>query len=365
MTSDEIPLFKVHDNCVFVTGSSRSGTELMRQILNHHPHVYIAPETHYFADLRSRTTGLLPAQARAVAIAGFAALRGSAYGLNGAEAALPLVERLKDLEALSDSDTDPDEIFRLHCGLMARDDKKGAAHIWGEKCPRHIFQGAAILDLMPRARIIFMLRDPCAVVASYRDWINNWFDNRRIRAELSRALAKEAKRVRGSASLTLNALMWRAAVRHARDLQCAYGEDRVRIQSFESLVSNPAPEIDRIFAFLDVLPVAGITNVPRVNSSYVAAADSSVAKVDALSGWRSRLAAPEVWWVRQLTGSVDMPRTDGPDTTGPFVGFALRELLRTCTRIPRAVLLNMHRRPNTLRRLLASVGLEKRRQVLY
>ena len=39
---------------VFVAGPSRSGTALVRSLLNGHPDVHIASETHFFDDLRRR-----------------------------------------------------------------------------------------------------------------------------------------------------------------------------------------------------------------------------------------------------------------------------------------------------------------------
>jgi hypothetical protein len=74
---------------VFIIGSARSGTELMRQILNRHSQVMIGMETHYFDDLHPRVgcaaQGPLDPGNKAMADAYFAMLRGGAQGLNGTE----------------------------------------------------------------------------------------------------------------------------------------------------------------------------------------------------------------------------------------------------------------------------------------
>lgn len=67
---------------VFIIGSARSGTELMRQILNRHSQVMIGMETHYFDDLHPRVgcaaQGPLDPGNKAMADAYFAMLRGGA-----------------------------------------------------------------------------------------------------------------------------------------------------------------------------------------------------------------------------------------------------------------------------------------------
>ena len=42
---------------IFVVGASRSGTNLVRALLNAHSTLWISAETHYFDDLRPRLPG--------------------------------------------------------------------------------------------------------------------------------------------------------------------------------------------------------------------------------------------------------------------------------------------------------------------
>ena len=42
---------------IFIVGTSRSGTSMMRDIVARHPDVWIGGETHYFDDLRVRLRG--------------------------------------------------------------------------------------------------------------------------------------------------------------------------------------------------------------------------------------------------------------------------------------------------------------------
>src|ERR1700722_20327611 len=157
---------------VFVVGASRSGTELMRYILNQHPFVCISPETHYFDDLRFRMRGrerqgLRENEARQCADY-FRAVVHRPYGHSGQaeESPLPLCMLRETAATIG---TGADAYFEAFCRLNGQ--QKGASR-WGEKTPRHIFCLPDIFSAFPQAQVICMVRDPRAVVASYRDWNN-------------------------------------------------------------------------------------------------------------------------------------------------------------------------------------------------
>ena len=46
-----------NESPIFIVGASRSGTALMRSILNNDPDIWISQETHYFDDLRGKLGG--------------------------------------------------------------------------------------------------------------------------------------------------------------------------------------------------------------------------------------------------------------------------------------------------------------------
>ncbi len=326
---------------LFVTGSARSGTELLRAVLNRHPRVHIAAETHYFEDLRPRLPDGDAAAARRLALAAFAGLRGSAYGLDGAEATIPPDRARADLLAEAGAQASGDALFHAHCRIAARDAGRPDPDLWGEKTPRHVFAGDRILAAFPQARIVHMLRDPRAAVASYRDWTNHWYDGRAVPEPLGAALAAEAARVAATRSITVQALMWRAAADAARALRARHGPDRVRIQSFEALLANPAEEIAALCAFAGLEPAPGMDRIGRVNSSYGPRSDAGGFEPAAATDWRARLAPAEIWWVERLTGAEarGYPR----ESRRAYPGFALVELARTARRLPAMAAANRHR----------------------
>jgi len=137
---------------VFIIGSARSGTGLMRQILNRHPQVMIWQETHYFDDLRPRVgcTAQEPPDPgdKATADAYFAMLRCGAYGLNGTEHArnTPMIVPAGPYTRAIDA------LFQQHCLGQALPLGKDldVLQIWDEKTPRHVFCLPEIVAACPR-----------------------------------------------------------------------------------------------------------------------------------------------------------------------------------------------------------------------
>ncbi len=344
---------------VFIIGSARSGTELMVQILNRHPHVMIAAETHYFDDLRPRIGAaaqqMPDAGRRAMAEAYFSRLRNGAYGLHGTEhvqgSPAPVAEEDPDHTGI-------DALFHQHCLGQARQHGKDVKNlrIWGEKTPRHVFCLPEIDLAFPKARFIFMQRDPRAVIASYRDWQNHFIDPANARPSLRSALAAEEIRVQRSFSIGIASLMWRAAQRAAFCGQKRLGPERLRIQKFEDLLAEPQQQIAQVCDFLGIAPCADMQAVGRINSSYghdrLAGIDASTA-----TAWQRRISDHESWIIERLCSR--------PMTAGGYLPFAKRvhpialaaEIARTGARIPLAFVANRHRMGSPLVWALRRMGI--------
>ncbi|MBL8555033.1 MAG: sulfotransferase [Phenylobacterium sp.] len=278
---------------IFIVGPSRSGTELLRSVLNRHPEIWIAHETHYFDDLRPRLRRPAePASSEdAVRIARyFEALRRRAYGLGAPD----------DAPVASVAETDPDTAFADYCREQAN--ARGRRR-WGEKTPRHVFRIDEILSAFPNARILAMARDPRAVVASYRDWQNRWIDRKQADVGLAQALDREHTRVRRSYDLTLATLLWRAATAVAGRAAQARPES-VRVVRFEDLLSNPEGAVRGIVDWLGVDYHGDLLDVHVVNSSYVNPAAERGFVRDMEARWRDALSAAEIAYIDALAGAV-------------------------------------------------------------
>jgi len=287
---------------IFIVGPSRSGTELTRGILNNHSQIGIAGETHYFDDLRPRLgggTAALGRDAKTAVIAYFAAVKAHSYGLHDGAPAGPALEPaiIAQAEAAGGSG---DAYFAAYCRGVAA--ARGKA-VWGEKTPRHIFAADEILATFPSARIVALVRDPRAVVASYRDWRNRWFAGQALEPALQAAIAREQARVRASYSLPVIALLWAAAARQAARLQARHPA-RVFLLKFEDLLAAPEATIRTLLDWLELAYEPTMLDVDVVNSSYVDRGARGGVDAHARERWRERLSPDEAGLVSLLTGGV-------------------------------------------------------------
>jgi hypothetical protein len=197
----------------FVVGVGRSGTTLLRLMLDAHPQLVIPPETHFLPELIDAARR----RAGAEELARIAAASRH-WGDLGITAA--------DFEArLRLGGTRPDRAARAFYELYAeRHDKPR----WGDKTPGYVKRMAIIGRALPEARFVHLIRDGRDVALSRR--------RRGMGAE--RPMAETAAK-------------WRdrilAARRQARRLRGRYLELR-----YEDLVAEPEPILRRICEFIEL-----------------------------------------------------------------------------------------------------------------
>lgn len=280
-------------NAVFVTGPARSGTELVRGMLNRHRDIYLAGETHYFDDLRprlgARALAGLTKKDRIRAIDYFRALRHRPYGLAGSPERGDWSRNILNKAALP-LGSGGDAIFEAYCRLSADEVDKA---IWGEKTPRHVFRIKEILKPFPNAHIFVVLRDVRGVVASYRDWQNHWFDRQTLSAEMLEAVSAEENRAAASYSLTLNSLLWCSAVRTAVRMEKRYGPDRVTCLRFDNILTDPTGSAQLICDRIGVAFDRAMLDAEVVNSSYVDSRSDMGFDASVAERWRDRLSLAE------------------------------------------------------------------------
>jgi hypothetical protein len=277
---------------IFVVGPSRSGTTLVRGILNAHSAVSIAAETHYFDDIRARLgekarQPLAPSDAEAVERY-FLALGDKVYGQEGDPSASTLdVERLR-AEARDRGGT-ADSYFEAFCVLRMRELDRSR---WGEKTPRHVFRIDEMLDAWPDAQVVCLVRDPRAVVASYRDW-------KRGKPASTSADRKRAVR---SYNIVVNALLWKGAMEASQQAVSRHGPGRVQLVRYEELVSEPEATLRRLTDWLGIAYEESMLDVPVTRSSYDDAAHG-ISQAP-LERWREKLTPTEISVVQTCCGGV-------------------------------------------------------------
>lgn len=286
---------------VFVAGPSRSGTALVRSLLNGHPDIHIANETHYFDDLRRNiaTEGILDAGDQESAIDYFRALTHRPYGhsgdpelgwLDGAQ----LTARARALGGRAD------DYLRAYCELSAIEESGSPTKFWGEKTPRHVFRVDDILTAYPSARVVAMVRDPRAVVASYKKWRNQGGLPGADDPEHEAKLASEAERTRESYHPLTLALLWRGQANAASAALRRHGPERVRVQRYEDMVRAPEETTKALADWLGVDYSSAMLDVPMHNSSFSTFERGRGVTAEAIERWRGVLDDEEVAVVQRV-----------------------------------------------------------------
>jgi len=253
---------------IFIVGSPRSGTTLMRRILDRHPALAICAETHFLplVYLRRKAFGDLgDARNRQRLIAKYLASRPiKKSGLNTAELA----------ERLSREATSYQAMFTSMLTYYADSQRKQR---YGEKTPRHALFLDTLCEWFPNAVILHMLRDPRAAVASLQrvPW--------------------------ASSSVILNARRWLKLNQAARRFHEHPGYLEVR---YEALVTDPVSELLKICAFVGEEYSPSML-VPEENST--AGIDSQRRSRDEVTParleiWRNELTAAEVAQIEWVLG---------------------------------------------------------------
>lgn len=201
---------------IFIVGAPRSGTSLMRLLLNAHSHIAVSFETDFFIRLhRDWGAGRDEDWPRAVAEFADACERkfSPAMEMSGVAARLLALEK-------------PDYAALLSEPLRAWAEMLGKGR-WAEKSPTHMFYGESIKAFFPGARVIVMQRDPRAVVAS-----------------LNRAPFAPNDSV-------INARLWRDGWSQGiTSLQAALPPDQIRIVRYEDFVNEPVAHLEAICSLI-------------------------------------------------------------------------------------------------------------------
>lgn len=294
-------------NPIFVVGPSRSGSELLRSGLNAHPNIFVAEETHYFDDLRLRLSGKGVGQ-----FVGdeerdcqdyFLALSHLPYGVDG-DPAHARIDRQEFADLARQSAPGGDGYFEAFCRMSGPQVINASPHPrrWGEKTPRHVFRLPEMLTRYPKAQAICLVRDPRAVVASYRDWAHHRFELDYADQAHAKALEAEARRTFVSYNPTVATLLWKAAVNGSAQARNRFGADRVRMVNYEDLVLDPRRAFAELAAWLGVEFVDSMLDVPMINSSYDNFDRRGGFSTPAVDRWREKLSRNEIgiveFWAR-------------------------------------------------------------------
>jgi len=205
---------------VFVVGFPRSGTTLLQVMLDAHPRLALLTEVHFFSEILQirRTVPTLDTAADVTRFLELVRRCGHFRRLIDGEQLLSKVE-----QQLS---TWPRRSYELFYRLLLEENGRirGAAR-FGEKTPVNVRYLDDLVAIFPRARIVHIVRDPRAAVASALRM--PWYPK----------------------EVVTNSLKWYLDVR-AGTLFAEKHPDLIYEVRYEDLVSEPRRELERICDFL-------------------------------------------------------------------------------------------------------------------
>jgi hypothetical protein len=265
---------------VFIGAAPRSGTTLLRTMLNSHPELAIPRETRILVDGYRRR-------------AEWGDLRDVE---NRRRVARWVVERKRSrYRQLTD---DPEELVAamvaapptlgsvLGAGFRLYADRHGKPR-WGDKRPSLVLNLDAVDAMFPDAQFVNLVRDPRAVVASIR--------------RVGRRYGWGAHGLPGATDT------WERSMRAADRWRRRLGPGRFLEVRYEDLVTEPEAVLGRIVAFLD-LDAAGLDAMLRhhetadIDNRTLHALVSKPVTTERLRSWEHALRPREIAFVESVLG---------------------------------------------------------------
>jgi hypothetical protein len=204
---------------VFVVGAMRSGTTLLRLMLNEHSELAIPAESHFlhalFREFEPESTLSGEELVRAVALVTSTTEWQRDYKHTEAELREAVGSGPLSMAELVD------RVFRLEIADTGKPR-------WGDKTPANLFQVALLLRCFPSATVVAIIRDPRDVYLSLRrhDWV-------------------------GDSSWEIGRYIARCAARVSR-LQKRFPPERFTSVRYEDLVLEPDATLRRVCSFVSL-----------------------------------------------------------------------------------------------------------------
>lgn len=265
---------------VFVGGCPRSGTTLLRSMLNSHPDLAIPHETRILIDgyRRRAAWGDLGNPENRRRLARWVVERKVSRYRQLAEDADELVECMVAAAPTIGS--------VLSAGFRLYAERHGRAR-WGEKRPSVVLNLDAVFAMFPDGQFVNVVRDPRAVVASFR--------------RVGRQHGWGAPGIPGGTDT------WERSTRAADRWRRRLPADQFLEVQYEHLVADPAAVLGRIVEFLD-LDAAGLDAMLRyhetadIHSRTLHALVSQPVTTERLRVWEQALRTKEIAFVESVLG---------------------------------------------------------------
>jgi len=288
---------------IFIVGASRSGTTLMRNILERSPRIALARENHFLGHLRA-SEGARYYFRRAGDLSTDDTVRRIVEMIYSGE--FQRRSRWRELSPfwrwLVDN-VPRDEIERRLLAaersergiyaafLRAYADAQGRP-VMGEKTPAHLAYADTLLKWFPDGRVVHMIRDPRAVYVSD-------LRRRRIKPRKPYSWLGRVPGLLAAAMLLQTTWIWRSAARLHAVYEKRY-PGRYRLVRFEDVLRDPDVTLSALFGFLGVEVPPDPTNV-RVMAHGFKWGEQGL-DAEAAGRWREHIGRLADRWLRFFLG---------------------------------------------------------------
>ncbi len=262
-------------NPIFIVGVPRSGTTLLRSMLSVHPNIVVSRETHFLSQWW-KTYHNLDLNKSENFETFWQDFSSSDRFSNIVTNPIMVQEKI-----LASKQIDLKTIFTCLMEVLASSMNKSR---WAEKTPQHYQYLDILLDWYPQARIIWMVRDPRAVVVSTVErWKNHTVED--------------------------CAMQWCESILSFQEKWCK--DDRVQMLKYEELVSDTEVQMRKLCEFLaeefcpqmigDRTQIAEKVIVahhnPKKGSNRLANQSPTTERIER---WRSQLSTVEIATVENI-----------------------------------------------------------------
>lgn len=257
---------------IFIVGMPRSGTKLLRDLLNRHPEVAIFPhETHFFPALLHKLPSYGDITDRSNFAKLYADLQDTAFFRRMTARGI-LLEANQWHRSLRSGD-----FAALLNGLFACYSTLTSSRIVGDKTPSYITHLALLAQALPQAKFIHILRDPRDYALSMR---GAWNKN------IVRAVAR-----------------WRDGIRKCRSDATRTGVAYMEVQ-YEQLLQHPRETLGNLCTFLGITFTEDMLSLSQPSEMLGNARGASNIVGDNLNRWRQQLSEREVQSIESIAGTL-------------------------------------------------------------
>ena len=237
---------------IFVVGSSRSGTTMMGRILDNHSEIFTFREMHFFGTLWTNSCNQELNKNEQINLLSslFCIQEMGLFNQNNVNEFKNKSEKLLDKDLCN-----PLEIYELFLQIVSEEEKCNISCV---QTPSNIYYLEEILNQLPNAKVINMIRDQRDVLLSQK---NKW---KRKFLGASAIPLVEAIRSFVNYHPILTAKVWNSSLEYTLKYK---NHKRVKTVKFEELLTNSEEIVKDICSFLELDFHNKMLEVPVVGSS--------------------------------------------------------------------------------------------------